>query len=208
MSRTESESIQEKQSADLTKRMLEMFEAWPKFNEGKITIPQFEQLMAELRNSYLATLDKPKEPSEDLLWKQYELQTDLYKHYLEIILKFNAFYYAVTGAIISFYFTKSDVLLIRYALLFPVLMSVVFGILFSCGIFLNRVTRADIFRIRDRLNLEAAPEVNVLGALLALSALLMFSVAGVLLWFFFPNLIAYFAGLIVIVFVLMWLLFR
>ena len=41
------------------------------------------------------------EPTKDLLWKQYELHVGLYKHYLELALKFNVFYYAATGAILS-----------------------------------------------------------------------------------------------------------
>jgi len=32
---------------------------------------------------------------------------DLYKHYLEMTLKFNVFYYAVTGAVLSFYFSNA-----------------------------------------------------------------------------------------------------
>jgi len=147
-------------------------------------------------------------PTEDLLWKQYELETNFFKHYLELILKFNAFYYFVTGGILSFYFTRADTPLVRYALLFPVLMSIIFGVLFGYGVKLNKVTRDDVFKIRDSLGLEVAPEINVLGALLALSAILMLAVAIVLLWFFFPSLIpvaiVFMAGIIF----LLWLLFR
>ena len=146
--------------------------------------------------------------SEDLLWKQFELETNLYKHYLEFILKFNGFYYLVTGAILSFYFSKSDVPVIKYALLFPVLMSIVFGILFSFGVALNKVVRDDLFKIRDTLNLDVAPEVNVLGAVLAMSAILMLTVAGVLLWFFFPVLIFPALAFIAVITVLLWLMFR
>jgi len=31
----------------------------------------------------------------DLLWKQYALNVDLYKFYLELVVKVNAFYYAI-----------------------------------------------------------------------------------------------------------------
>ncbi|MFL6212083.1 MAG: hypothetical protein ACJ74W_24770 [Pyrinomonadaceae bacterium] len=143
----ELKGIQVRQPVDLTKRMLELSEAWNKLNGGTITPAQFTQVLDNLRTDYLAIIDRPKEPSEELLWKQYELHTDLYKHYLELILKFNAFYYAVTGAIISFYFTKSDIPLIKYALLFPILMSVVFGVLFGFAVLLNHITRLDIFNL-------------------------------------------------------------
>ena len=32
-------------------------------------------------------------PSEELQWKQYALLSDLFKHYLDLLLKLNIFYY-------------------------------------------------------------------------------------------------------------------
>ena len=71
-------------------------------------------------------------PTQDVLLKQYELHMELYKQYLELVLKFNIFYYAVTGAVLSFYFTNNaDVGAPRYLLLlFPMLMSLGFGVFF------------------------------------------------------------------------------
>ena len=124
------------------------------------------------------------EPDKDLLWKQYELHVDLYKHYLELTLKFNIFYYAATGAILSFFFSKSEIVLLRYSLLFPMAMSVMFGSLFIYGASKLRITRQDVFELRDKLGLETAPEFNVLSMLLIVSALLMFVVSIILLIFF------------------------
>jgi hypothetical protein len=45
---------------------------------------------------------------EELKWRQYALLVDLYKFYLELFLKFNIFFYAVTGAIMSVYLAKLD----------------------------------------------------------------------------------------------------
>lgn len=122
---------------------------------------------------------------KDSLWKQYQLHVDLYKHYLELALKFNMFYYAVTGAILSFYFSKSDVSLIKYSLLFPIVMSVGFGLFFFYGASLVEVVRRDIFAIRDALGLYSAPEVRILAVLLRLSAILFSFVAVCLLGLFF-----------------------
>jgi hypothetical protein len=124
---------------------------------------------------------------KDLLWKQYELHIDLYKNYLELVLKFNVFYYAGTGAILSFFFSKTDVSLIKFSLLFPVMMSLAFGFVFLYGAKALRITRQDVFDIRDKLGLETAPELNVLAMLLLLSALLMFGVAGVMMWLFLRS---------------------
>jgi hypothetical protein len=48
-------------------------------------------------------------PSEvELLWRQYELQVELYKQYLDLVLRFNVFYYAITGGILSFFFSREQ----------------------------------------------------------------------------------------------------
>ena len=45
----------------------------------------------------------------DLLWKQFALNVDVYKFYLDLVIKINVFHYAITGAIISYYFQhKTD----------------------------------------------------------------------------------------------------
>lgn len=127
------------------------------------------------------------EPDKDLLWKQYELHVGLYKHYLELVLKFNVFYYAGTGAILSYFFSKTDVPLIKYSLLFPIIMSLGFAILFIYGAFALRITRQDVFDLRDKLGLETAPELDVLAILLAISATMMIGVAVVIFWLFLRS---------------------
>jgi len=72
-------------------------------------------------------------PDDDKLWKEYNIHIDLYKHYLELVLKFNIFYYAITGAILSFYFSKVQIATIRYSLIFPILMSLLFASFFFYG---------------------------------------------------------------------------
>ena len=39
----------------------------------------------------------------EMLWRQYSLHVDLYKFYLDLAIKINVFYYAVTGAILAYY---------------------------------------------------------------------------------------------------------
>ena len=126
----------------------------------------------------------PLTSDKDILWKQYELQVELYKKYLELVLKFNIFYYAATGALISYYFSKSDIALMKYALLLPVLMSLGFAALFFYGAWAQAVSREEIFNLRDALGLETAPETRVLQVLLCISAFLMLVVGIVILVFF------------------------
>ncbi len=65
---------------------------------------------------------------QELLWRQYSQNVELYKFYMEIVIKFNIFYYAVTGAIVSFFFKNSTISNIKYSLLFPILMSIAFAV--------------------------------------------------------------------------------
>jgi len=124
---------------------------------------------------------------KELLWRQYQLQIDLYKFYFELTVKFTAFYFAVTGAILSFYFSKIDVGLIRFSLDFPILMSVGFGGIYLFGARLLGVTRQDIFDLRDTLDLDVAPDAAVLTVFLLVNAILMIIVALVLAYLFFTN---------------------
>lgn len=115
----------------------------------------------------------PRLPNVDILWKQYEMQIGLYKGYLELLLKFNVFYYAATGALVSYYFSKSDVPWMKYSLLFPVVMSAAFACLFIYAAGQTHVVRQELFAIRDLLGLGVAPEYRILTVFLWMSALLM-----------------------------------
>ena len=122
---------------------------------------------------------------KELLWKQYQLEVDLYKFYFDQTVKFNVFYYAATGAILSFYFTtQSQSPFIRYALLFPAIISLGFGAVFIYGAVKLRVMRQDVLDLRDKLGLETAPDLHVLTILLLVSATIMLFVGGLLLWYF------------------------
>jgi|CZKS01.1.fsa_nt_gi hypothetical protein len=110
------------------------------------------------------------EPSDDILWKQYALHVDLYKFYMDLALRFNIFYYAVTGAILSYYFARADVPWMKWTLGFPCLMSLAFATVFIFGATRIEVVRDELFSIRDKLGLETAPEYKVLTLMLSVCA--------------------------------------
>lgn len=118
----------------------------------------------------------------DLYWKQYQLNIDLYRGYLELVLKMNGFYYAVTGAIVSYYFAHEAEPLMRWSLLLPLIMSLALAVFFSLAAWAATVPRKETFELRDALGLKAAPEIGFLILLLAISAALMLIVAGGLAW--------------------------
>jgi hypothetical protein len=131
--------------------------------------------------SVKANTSTPRSIPQDIAWKQYELQIGIFKEYLNLVLKFNVFYYAATGALISYFFTKSQVSWMKYSLLFPVLMSIGFAVLFLYGASQIKVMREELFEIRDALGLLTAPEPHVLTVFLCVSAILMLFVALALL---------------------------
>jgi hypothetical protein len=71
----------------------------------------------------------------EIFWRQYQLNIDTYRGYLDLVLKMNGFYYAVTGAIVSYYFAHSSEELMKLSLVLPIVMSValaVFFVLVTC----------------------------------------------------------------------------
>lgn len=122
----------------------------------------------------------------ELLWRQYELNNQLYKGYLELVVKINTFYYAITGAILSFYFSRgAEDDLIKWSLLLPLVMSVALAMFFFFGALAARITRAETFALRDALKLQAAPEHAVLIVMLAIFGFLMVLISialGYLVW--------------------------
>lgn len=121
---------------------------------------------------------------EELLWRQYNLNAELYKHYLKIVLEFNAFYYAITGAIVSYFFAHADLPMMRYALWLPLVMSVSFAGLLMYGAGLSGQNHAHVIQLRKDLGIIGVAEPRLLGALLwvfaALKALIAFGLAYLL----------------------------
>lgn len=119
------------------------------------------------------------------LWKQYEQHIATYKFYLEIIVKIMTMFFAVSGAMLSFYFTKSDIPTAKLALYLPLIMSVGLFVFFSIGAYLSTVTRDDVFNLRDQLKLEVSPELGVLTLLLGIFSIITLACAiglGYVLW--------------------------
>ena len=108
---------------------------------------------------------------QDLLWKQYELHVSLYKFYLELTLKVNAAFYAISGAVASYVLTHQTVGAAKAALLIPAVLGVGLAFVAAYGAVMQRYTRNELLAIRDTLKLETIPEIKVLAFLLWVSAL-------------------------------------
>lgn len=116
-----------------------------------------------------------------LIFEHYKIHIDLYKHYLELLIKFNLFYYAITGAILSFYFANKTIIFIKFVLLFPLIMSLIFSGFFFYASDKAKNSREEIVDIAKALNLKVFPEFNILVILLKLFSIL-FIIISILLF--------------------------
>ena len=108
----------------------------------------------------------------EILWKQYEQHITTYKFYLDMLIKLMTMYFAVSGAMLSFYFTKTEIPNAKLALYLPWLMSIGLFIFFSIAAYLSTITREDVFNIRDVLELEVSPELGILTILLVIFSII------------------------------------
>lgn len=112
------------------------------------------------------------DPSKrEILWRQYALYADLYKFYIDIVIKYNVFHYAITGGILSFYFTRSsNVALAKWSLALPLVLSVGAAAVLFYGASLLNIFRDEMFCIRDELELDSAPDFQVVTVILGIFA--------------------------------------
>ena len=127
-----------------------------------------------------------QDPSKkEILWRQYNLHTDLYKFYLKLGLKANIYYYGITGAIVTYYLMHKNNDYIRYSLLLPVILWFLLILIFVYGAIMMKYPRKEIFDIRDELELSSAPELQVLSIFLCFFsfALLIVSISITFMFF-------------------------
>ncbi|SHO54516.1 hypothetical protein [Vibrio quintilis] len=106
--------------------------------------------------------------SDSTKWKDYELSVGLYKFYLAGVVKLNFFYYAITGAILSFHFSEDSPSISVFALLLPILLSIFLGLFFLYAVKLAQGLRRNIKERASKLGLDVFPECMVLVLICAI----------------------------------------
>ena len=96
---------------------------------------------------------------------------------MELTVKIQTLFYAITGAIISYYFAHSPVENIKYSLLIPFFMSIGFTLLSAIGSYLIGYMRIETFNLRDKLGFEVAPDLGILRAYLAIFGIISLIIA-------------------------------
>lgn len=120
-------------------------------------------------------------PTNTIEWKDFELSIELHKSYLDFAIKLNLFYYAITGAILSFHFSKESPSVSALALLLPIAFSLALGGFFLYGAKLALNLRANIKLRAHQLGLRVYPEGIVLVLVCAIFGTIMIGVGLVLI---------------------------
>jgi hypothetical protein len=154
-----------------------------KEQQSKSRIEQEIQTAPNIEPSVIAPTIAPKPPPE-VLMKQYEILVETHKHHLDLVLKLNIFSYAVTGGILSFYFTQKYGTVINFALALPFIMNAAFSVFCFYASGSLKTTADELERIKNDFSLIAYPDVRFLkyalrlsGGLFAIVALGLFIIA-------------------------------
>jgi len=93
--------------------------------------------------------------------------------FLELIVKINGFYILITGAIISFYFSKLETgYSSKLLLVFPIIIGLVFAIFFYSEKRQFAITQDSIDKIAKNLGLSNHPNLDILRRFLNVSIIL------------------------------------
>lgn len=69
--------------------------------------------------------------NDEKIWKKLNTDTDLYKFYLDLLIKSGTYFFLITGAILGWYFSQNNKVLIKYSLILPFIMN--FGLIIICS---------------------------------------------------------------------------
>jgi len=97
-----------------------------------------------------------------IAWKDFELSVDLHKFYVDFVVKLNLFYYAVTGGILSFHFSKDSPSVSFLSLVLPIVLSISLAGFYLYSAKLAMTLRANIKLRAETLKLHVYPEGIVL----------------------------------------------
>ena len=120
----------------------------------------------------------------DLRWHEFKRAVEMQQSYLELAIKLNLFNYTIIGAIVSFYFTHTELAMAKYALGLPILLSAALAALFLMGAAMANNLRVNIKASAAELGLRTAPEGLLLVMICVIFGAMLVVVFATLLWFF------------------------
>jgi len=120
-----------------------------------------------------------------LNWNRYITHIDLYKFYFDLMIKLNVFFYGITGAILSFYLSKSaNDTDLEYVLLLPVFFGLGVAALSIYGDVTLKHSKTDINDLVAQMNIKIGVQTNSLNYVMRFSALFCTTTSIVVLYMF------------------------
>lgn len=121
-------------------------------------------------------------------WEEYKIHTDLFKYYLDLVLRTNLAFFAITGAIITFYFkNKEDNKYLKKALLLPLFMSQALAGFYIYSACLWGKVSITVNHLREDLGIERTPDIHILSVLLVLFGVVFLVTGEALAWFLWTD---------------------
>jgi hypothetical protein len=126
---------------------------------------------------------------EPPLWRQYDQLVDLYRYYLELVLKTASAFWLIVGGILAFAFANSDQPDARWALVVPVVMSVSLLVMTLWVRPMSRELCDAIEELADELGVRQRVHAVLLVRTVSAIIGLLILVAGLMVWFLvaFPQ---------------------
>lgn len=119
----------------------------------------------------------------EIEWNNFKMSVELHRSYLDVAIKLNMFYYAITGAILSFHFSKGTPEVSQYSLYLPLLLSIGLAVFFLWSARLAWHLRNSISTSAKTLGLQFKPEGIVLVLLCLIFGIVLSIVSAGLAWY-------------------------
>jgi len=97
---------------------------------------------------------------QQLLLRQYDTYVDLFKFYVDTAYKFTAWFFVITGAVLSYQMKEKPQPPI--AVLVPIAFGLLLGATFLLGAYQAFKMKGELEGMRDGIHLRGAPHVDVL----------------------------------------------
>jgi hypothetical protein len=157
------------------------------------TGPAVQSLVGELCRAFGVVYMVEARGHREIHWRDYLLNADLYKFYMDMTLKVNIAFYGITGAIVSFCVTYSQAPLAplalqapgaRWALLLPAAMGLCLAFIFAYSSYAVVIMRNDMRELCEKLRLDSYHDFTpLIFALVAFALLQVVCFVG-LFWLF------------------------
>ena len=110
--------------------------------------------------------DKYQMTTEKHFFDQVKQDFDVYKFYMEFVLKSGIFMFGITGGIVSYYLAHSEKEFMQYSLILPILFNLAFCLICFGGLGAAKELIEDQNRLADKADLMMPYEMAPLKYLL------------------------------------------